>query len=260
VKVFVSWSGQRSKIAASALAQWIPEVLQDVDTWMSDHDVSAGARWAAELGVQLAEAHYGILCLTPENIDAPWLMFEAGALSKIIDSARVVPYLIGLRPTDVTYPLAQFQNVVSDRNGTFKLILGMNSVRPTPMSTERLEKVFDKWWHDLELQLSAMDASSSDDNRRSERDILEEILSQVRALGKDTAAVAGMLSPQPKTPTPKSLEKWLKTTWDLTQRGPNGEDYVVRCPNCGHEESFDPRFGERPPQNCPKCQTENGPS
>jgi hypothetical protein len=57
----------------------------------------------------LEESKIGILFLTNENLQAPWLMFEAGALSKRIGDSKVCPILFGLKATDVTDPLAQFQ-------------------------------------------------------------------------------------------------------------------------------------------------------
>ena len=63
MKVFLSWSGDRSRQVAAALREWIPLVLQHVEPWMSDHDIGAGDRWAVEIGKRLEENHFGIICL-----------------------------------------------------------------------------------------------------------------------------------------------------------------------------------------------------
>ncbi len=120
MRVFISWSGGRSKAVGAALKSWLPNVFQDASTWMSDHDIDAGARWASDLAEQLEKIDYGVICLTAANTDSPWLLFEAGSLAKSVQEARVVPYLIDLAPTDVSYPLAQFQGVTADRAGTPK--------------------------------------------------------------------------------------------------------------------------------------------
>jgi hypothetical protein len=78
MKVFISWSGPRSKAAASALRQWLPDVIQFIDPWMSSEDIDAGARWSNEVTNQLAETRCGIICLTKDNQTVPWVLFEVG--------------------------------------------------------------------------------------------------------------------------------------------------------------------------------------
>jgi hypothetical protein len=46
-----------------------------------------------------------VICLTPENLTAPWLLVEAGDLSKLLKDAYVFTYLIDVEPTAVTGPL-----------------------------------------------------------------------------------------------------------------------------------------------------------
>jgi TIR domain len=116
MKVFLSWSGTRSKFIAEALRWWLPRVIQSVRPWMSDEDISAGSRWLSNVSSELSEAKLGIICVTPENKNNPWLLFEAGALSKVIDQAHVCPFLIDLTPGQLAGPLSQFQaNQVSFR-------------------------------------------------------------------------------------------------------------------------------------------------
>lgn len=93
MNVFISFSGDRSKAVAKALHEWIPYVINDVQPWMSEVDIDKGTRWSMDVANQLKEAKMGIICLTPENLDAPWLHFEAGALSKTVEKTYVCPYL-----------------------------------------------------------------------------------------------------------------------------------------------------------------------
>lgn len=157
--VFISWSGDRSKALASALKELLPDAVQGVVAWMPDRDINAGSRWVEELNKKLDNTNFGVLCLTPENLGAPWLLFEAGSLSKRVSASSVVPYRLGLRSADVLFPLAQFQGIDADESGTRKLIQSLNSALPTPMEGARLDRVFQRWWPDLRSRIEAIPAA-----------------------------------------------------------------------------------------------------
>lgn len=114
MRVFLSWSGPKSRAFAEALRDWLPRVL-DIEPWMSAEDIGKGERWADILGRTLEEHDVGILCVTPENSIAPWLLFEAGALSKSLSRGRLFPLLLGMSPTELTGPLSGFQATVLER-------------------------------------------------------------------------------------------------------------------------------------------------
>jgi len=112
------------------------------------------------MALQFEEAGFGIICLTPENLNAPWVLFEAGALSKSLDGSRVCPYLFGFEPTELTGPLVQFQAVQADRADTMRLLGAMNrALGEGRLADVTLEKVFEKWWPDLDAALSRVPSS-----------------------------------------------------------------------------------------------------
>ena len=181
MKVFISWSGNRSKIVARTLKVWLGDIFHDVEVWMSAHDINAGARWGSELSAVLEASSFGILCLTPENLDSPWIIFEAGSLAKTVDTARVVPYLLEVSPTQVRFPLAQFQGVRADQTGTLRLVESLNSTQKNPLENERLQRAFAKWWPDLESKLNSIPPPrAATPSLRTERELLEEILELIR--------------------------------------------------------------------------------
>jgi hypothetical protein len=67
-----------------------------------------------EMAKALDGIKVGITCLTPENLDAPWILYEAGSLAKTVDdSTRLCTYLLGdLKNADIEPPLGQFQLAV----------------------------------------------------------------------------------------------------------------------------------------------------
>src|ERR1700692_3776725 len=148
MRIFLSWSGERSKTAALGLKSLLESTFPEaVDVFISDH-IGAGETWARRLESELEQSQFGILCLTEDNFQAPWLLFEAGAIAKKFDSARVVPYLIDDLPDAADRsPLAQFQHVRATREGTFRLVKSINVARENPQVNEqRLETLFKGWW------------------------------------------------------------------------------------------------------------------
>ena len=185
--VFVSWSGSRSKALADVLRELLPNVLQNIKVWMSEHDVEAGARWSTTLSERLALSNVGIACVTSENQHAPWLLFEAGALSRSLQDGRLIPLLLDVTPAQVTYPLAQFQILQTDRSGIERLVQTLNSLTLEPVETQRLQKQIDKWWPEFQAGIARAALVSSTapaTPERSTKELLEEVLQEVRDLAK----------------------------------------------------------------------------
>lgn len=179
MRVFISWSGATSRLIAEALRDWIPYVLPAAEPWMSATDIDRGARWSTEISAQLDAANIGIICLTPENLEAPWILFESGALSKILSRSLVCTYLFQLRPPDVKGPLAQFQAAVADEKETRSLLFSMNrALGSSSLPDARLERMFNNWWPELSSTLDSISRRQKEpvSKPRSDRDLLEEIL------------------------------------------------------------------------------------
>lgn len=182
MKVFLSWSGSRSKAVAHALRDWLPIVLHYVQPWMSEEDIRAGDRWASQIGKELASHDFGIICVTRDNLNAPWLLFEAGALSKSLEEGAVVPYLLDVDFSDVGGPLGQFQAKKAFREPTLKLIESLNARAAEPDNAARVQKLFDKCWEDLEGVLRAIPESGAEPSKPDLGRVLEELVTVVRGV------------------------------------------------------------------------------
>jgi hypothetical protein len=157
-------------------------VLQGLDVWMSEHDISAGDRWGQELSEQLEKSNFGVVCLTPENLTSSWLIFEAGALSKAIRNSRVVPYRFDLKAVDVGPPMAQFQGVDADENGTRKLVMSIHESIESALPVTQLEETLTLFWPRLAERLASI-SRQVPSRVRSEREMLEELLELMRRAG-----------------------------------------------------------------------------
>jgi hypothetical protein len=129
--------------------------------WLSSSDIQAGVTWQSELQLQLQESRVGIICLTRDNLNAPWLHFEAGALSKALGNSYVCPYLFGFQPSELTGPLPQFQAVPSDKEGTKALVFTLNrALGEDAVKDGVLDKTFERWWSDLSDNLASINKTS----------------------------------------------------------------------------------------------------
>lgn len=156
--LFISWSGDRSEAAAKALCEWVPILIQSAAPWISS-GIGKGSRWLDELATQLQATTISILCLTPENMNSPWLLFEAGALSKTVDyRTRACTYLLcGLEPEQVAPPLGIFQATRSNKDDTRRLVHTLNyALSDPPVPDAHLDILFDLMWPKLDKSLLSL--------------------------------------------------------------------------------------------------------
>jgi len=179
--VFISWSGPQSKQVAEALRHHLPLMIQAIKPWLSSADIEAGARWAIDIADNLQKSKVGVLCLTPANLNAPWVHFEAGALAKTLDHTFVCPYLTDLKETDLKGPLTQFQMKQSDKEGTRALLETLNrALKENALQPDALTAAFDMCWPKLNEKLQAITQEQPAPKKRAIEDMLEELLELAR--------------------------------------------------------------------------------
>ena len=178
-KVFISWSGNLSNKLADAVKQWLPSVLQFVKPYFTPSDIEKGAKWASDITNELASSDIGIICLTKDNLDEPWILFESGALSRNLNS-RACTLLFGIDSTDLKGPLTTFQTTKFEKNDFKRLVKSINNIGgDNKLEDAILDQVFDMWWGKLETNINKIiknHQSVEQSEHRNERDILEEIL------------------------------------------------------------------------------------
>lgn len=183
MKVFISWSGERSQTLGDALRGWIPLVLHYVEPWLSQADIEAGQRWAEQVAKELESSNFGILAVTRENVGSPWVLFEAGALAKSMQGSRVIPLLLDLEVREIAGPLAQFQAKKVDRTGLFEVIQSLNQAATHPVPDDRVEQLLNALWPELEKKIAAIPkAAPQAKHARPQNEILEELVTSVRSL------------------------------------------------------------------------------
>ena len=84
-------------------------------------------------------------------------MFEAGAISKVVDESRVCPIVFGIKTTDLVGPLEGFQAIDFNETDVRQLLRTVNkAAKEAGLSERSLDEQFDKWWSDLEQKVQAI--------------------------------------------------------------------------------------------------------
>ena len=171
MKVFISWSGSPSGEIAEQLRDWLPLILPAAKPFITRADINKGANWPGAIRHELEQSHYGIVCLTGGNVSSAWLAFEAGALSKQLES-RVATVLFGLNHNEVPLPLGMFQGTSFNETDMRLLINSMNTAADLEerRSEKDLDKVFSRFWPDLNDPVtSILSAHASEEPPRNPR-------------------------------------------------------------------------------------------
>lgn len=186
MKVFISWSGKRSRSVGEAVREWLPAVLQAVKPYFSPDDVAKGSVWDTEIASELKQSKFGLLVLTPENQNAPWLLYEAGVIGNQLGATKVCPLLFELEWTDIKGPLTRFNGAKFDEGEVRKIVQAINAeLGDAALDAQVFDTVFKMWWP--KLQEKVRDALKQQQGepknvKRPERDMLAEVLSIVRSL------------------------------------------------------------------------------
>lgn len=113
MKVFISWSGLVSKKVAKNLKATLEEIFenQPFEAFVSDEDIPSGSDWYQIIKKELQNSDLGILCITKDNLNAPWINFEGGALSMQHKITNVIPLLINDDIDTTSSPFKNYHHV-----------------------------------------------------------------------------------------------------------------------------------------------------
>jgi hypothetical protein len=186
VKIFISWSGERSKGLALALHPWLPRVFHDVEPFISTK-MNRGINWFNEVLEELSDTTFGVICLTPGNLQAPWINFEAGALAREVPGAKtfLVPLAFDFSKDDLSSPFNAFNAMDANEEGFLQLVTTINGQLSRPLDEAVLADTFEMWWPKLEEKIKAI---PGDDNQPVVPKVgLDEKMDALTDLVKDLA-------------------------------------------------------------------------
>lgn len=224
MKVFISWSGNISLKVALVFRDWLPSVIQSIEPYVSSEDIDKGARWSTDIAKELENSTFGILCVTKENLEAPWLSFEAGALSKTMEKAFVSPFLFDIKRSEVQGPILQFQSTIFEKDDIKKMVKTLNKAcGDVGIADNRLDTSFEVWYPRLEESLNELkNETSANDGEQEKEDVTPStvILEEILELTRDNQKL--IRNPNPRLS--EDLEDIKKAISDLSMRSVRAYD------------------------------------
>lgn len=238
-RLFISWSGDNGKEIAQKLKEILENDIFDnrLCCFVSESDIVSGEDWWNKIKLELTHSSMGIVCITHENVGAPWIHFETGAL--IGNNIKVIPLLfncnIGI--LDRT-PLSRSQSVVfSDKKKFQKMIVEINErYKIVDISDKALRQIaansHDKILSDLTDVFDRMNKKW----RFSEKDVYPE---KAQMVSKDTVFLSALMSTLTTEEYSSQRDSLLQIMDDLKTIGFS----KVICPaaKIPNPESFDGR-------------------
>ena len=158
VRIMISWSGALSRDIGIILRELLSVTSQATDIFLSAEDIKPGDNWQLAITEIIASCQIAIVCVTSENSDSPWLMYEFGVLTQKnnddILKRQVIPLLID---TDVkmlhSSPLLQYQTCDLSKEAIYNLVLQINKQLQDPVMGSKLNELFNAIWPTFELKI-----------------------------------------------------------------------------------------------------------
>lgn len=152
--IFLSWSGDESKKIAKKFKDALTYFFgSKIKVFFSQEDIPSGAEWFSKIKEELQLCKLGILCITKENFDSPWINFEAGAM--IACGIKVVPVLFGTSRLAYKSPMDSVNNVAFEKDEFCKFLKNINDDLELGMSSDNFEKKARKQYTDFKNSISS---------------------------------------------------------------------------------------------------------
>lgn len=156
MNLFISWSGSSSNQIGIAVRDWIRKIYPTVTPFLSSEDLAKGGTWTQEVLDKLANSDCALVCLTRENLQKPWIHFEAGSVATKNGGASVLTLLgDGVTPDHLlSTPLTIFQHTILEKADVLLLLKTINTkLSAGRRSDHEIETMHEQYWPDLEKSI-----------------------------------------------------------------------------------------------------------
>lgn len=145
MKVFISWSGNKSKHVAEVLKSWLEDFVFEfltIEFFFSDSDIEIGEQWLNRLNSELESTSIGIICISKENQTSPWIIFEAGCIFKALEKNRIIPFVIDFDKADLSSPISSFQSVNFNKEDISKMVSSIFAALDKTFNPKKFESFY----------------------------------------------------------------------------------------------------------------------
>lgn len=219
MKVFISWSGKLSQKIAEELKNWLEQCIQSLEVFYSKEDIEKGELWHSRVSNALSDTNFGIICLTKDNINAPWIHFESGALSKMLES-RVATLAINISFADIKGPLSTFQATKVDKDDMYKLLKSINSSMERPLAEEKLKNTFNAFWDNFYKQVNEIILKETEKEEKTPKLNVPEALEEILQLVRNQSVVLNYM-------TKFNIEDYFEEIINHNKYYKNDVDYII---------------------------------
>jgi len=145
MKIFMSWSGARSKKMGEFLSNWVPKIFPSAEIFFSP-DIPKGEEGFNTINNELGQSDIGIFLFTRENIDSVWMGYEAGAIRHNTNSGKVLAIFLDEGLSEVNLgPYQYLQHANWDGVEFVKVVRTINELLDNKrLDPEHLELVLEK--------------------------------------------------------------------------------------------------------------------
>ena len=137
MSIFICWSRDPSKKLAESVKKLLEAALhleKDKDVFISG-GIEKGVTWFRSVVEHLKSSKAGIVCLTPVNLQSPWLHFESGALAMAgFQKHQLFTLLHGVTGGELEGPLSAYQATGTNRPEMTALVTSLAKIIDKPLT------------------------------------------------------------------------------------------------------------------------------
>lgn len=145
--VFISCTKNLSRECAKVLRDWIKYVSNTDTPLLSSRTNDKVGYWLSDHSDDLIDIKTGIVCISKDNINSPWLVFELGALISRLGKNNVFTFLIDVDPEELEMPFSLVDSIRPNKEGMRKLLYALNfELGVKGLHKRILDQLFDACW------------------------------------------------------------------------------------------------------------------